>query len=132
MSSATKKFALATLSARSCAALAISVLAAGVVTVAPTGVAAASRGGASVFPAFNSFNNSGTTEQQPTSQTVRKPKQTTRGAAARAPKPKSLDPAVGGTINLPRVDPMGDGVWGGRLDDIINKNSNVKWIVQGR
>ena len=73
--------------ARSCAALALTAFAAGVVTVAPAGVAAASRGGASVFPAFNSFNNSGTTEQQPTSQTVRKPKRTTRSAVARAPKP---------------------------------------------
>jgi len=73
--------------ARSCAALAISVLAAGVVTVAPAGVAAASRDGASAFPAFNSFNDTfGTTEQQPTS-LVRGPKRAPRGAAARAPKP---------------------------------------------
>ena len=82
--------------ARSCAALAISALAAGVVTVAPAGVAAASRS--------EQFGGVGTTNQQPgpvsivkpvdttgaetqaTSQSVRKPKRTTRGAAARAPK----------------------------------------------
>lgn len=68
--------------ARSCAALAITALAAGAVTVAPAGVAAASRDGASAF---------GTTEPQPTSQKVRTPQRTTRGAAARAPK--SLGPA---------------------------------------
>jgi hypothetical protein len=63
--------------ARSCAALAATALAAGVLTIAPAGVAAASRDGASAF---------GTTEQQPTS-LVRSPKRAPRGAAARAPKP---------------------------------------------
>jgi hypothetical protein len=62
--------------ARSCAALALTALAAGVVTIAPAGVAAASRDGASAF---------GTTEPQPNSQTVRTPKQTTRGAATKPP-----------------------------------------------
>ena len=68
--------------ARSCAALAISALAAGVVTIAPAGVATATTGdidGASEL-------EFGTTISQPTSKTVRKPKRTTRGAAARAPK----------------------------------------------
>lgn len=55
--------------ARSCAALALTALAAGVVTIAPAGVAAASRDGASAF---------GTTEPQPTSKKVRTPKRTTR------------------------------------------------------
>ena len=78
---------LISLLARSYAALAISVLTAGVITIAPAGVAAASRDGASAFPAFNSFNDTfGTTEQQPTS-LVRGPKRAPRGAAARAPKP---------------------------------------------
>ena len=77
--------------ARSCAALAVTALTAGVVTVAPAGVAAASSGGG-IY--------GGTTEPQPTSETVRKvgpgfcmtckfdlAARTTRGAAARAPKP---------------------------------------------
>jgi len=66
-------------------------LAAGVVTVAPAGVATASRDGASAFGTTNQqsgpFDRPVDTtgvETQPTSQTVRKPKRTTRGAAARA------------------------------------------------
>ena len=61
--------------ARSFAALALTALAAGVVTVAPAGVAAASRDGASAF---------GTTQTQPTSQTVRKANRATRGAVTRS------------------------------------------------
>ena len=76
--------------ARSCAALAVTALAAGVVTVAPAGVAAASPDGASAF---------GTTEQQPgpatrsgASKADDTPKRTPRGAAPRTgwsftPKP---------------------------------------------
>jgi hypothetical protein len=66
--------------ARACVALAATALTAGVVTIAPTGVATATTGdidGASGF---------GTSEPQPASQTVRTPKRTTRGAATRAPK----------------------------------------------
>ena len=83
--------------ARSCAALAITALAAGAVTVAPAGVAtASSRGGAGGLVTTETrpgpvsivkpVDTTGA-ETQPTSQTVRKPKRTTRGAVARAPKP---------------------------------------------
>jgi hypothetical protein len=88
--------------ARSCAALAISALAAGVVTIAPAGVAAASRDGASAFGTTETQPTSDnvyvsikpgetveisipiSTYQQPTSKTVRTPKRTPRGAAPRA------------------------------------------------
>ena len=77
--------------ARSCAALAATALAAGVATIAPAAVAAVPRDGASAFGTTNQqsgpFDRPVDTtgvETQPTSQTVRKPKRTTRGAAARA------------------------------------------------
>jgi len=89
--------------ARSFAALAISALAAGVVTVGPAGVAAASSGGGIYGGTTNQQSgpfdrpvdppglvvgiapvDTTGVETQPTSQTVRKPKRTTRGAAARA------------------------------------------------
>ena len=88
--------------ARSCAALALTALAAGVVTIAPAAVAAVPRDGASAFGTTNQqsgpFDHPVDTtgvETQPTSQTVRKPKRTTRGAAARAPKINSTGDSVG-------------------------------------
>jgi hypothetical protein len=88
MSSATKKFALATLSTPVLAALAIGL--AGSAVAAParpqpsdTGSATSADPYTITVPITLHFPKA---NPQPTSQTVRTPKRTTRGAATRAPK----------------------------------------------
>ena len=95
MSSATKKFALATLSAPVLAALAIGL--AGSAAATPAGLQPSDTGTTTtadpdrisvpikIFIRFKASPASGTTDQQPTSETARTPKRTTRGAATRAP-----------------------------------------------